>query len=214
MMLLVGCSATPTTPSASHLAAAVEIRSGDVPGWPGINQPLNLFPQLARCMGLPNPLRPAPVGIGRSEEFGGSILNVQSYTYVFATASQAKRDVSSYRNERLPSCEARLVRKTYSGQNLKGVTVSVESAPPGVESAISPDALTTTLTLTFQESGAKGDEQFVAPLMVLRSGRVVTHLTMSASSTTGPFPTALFDRLSVRLSQRLMKALGESVAST
>jgi hypothetical protein len=92
------------------------------------------------------------------------------------------------------------------------VTVGVESAPPGVESAASSDALTTTLTV--QQTGVDGDEQDVSPLVILRSGRVVTHLLMSASSRVGSFPTALFDRLSVTLSQRLMNAVGESVVST
>jgi hypothetical protein len=155
------------------------------------------------------------VAIGRSEEFGDALVNVQSYTYVFASVSQAKRLLSLYRNGRLPSCEAQLVRATADSQlHIKEVTVSVEPAPPGVERALSSDALTTTLTTTVQETGAKGDVQYVSPLMVLRSGRVVTRLTMLASSTAGPFPTALFDRLSVTLSQRLMNALGESVAST
>lgn len=211
---LVGCGTTPSTPSARHLAAAIEIRSGDLQGWPGFNQPLQLFPQIARCMGAPDPLRPAPLAIGRSEEFGDPLLNVQSYTYVFATASQAKWAVSLYRNRRLPLCETQSVRANYSRQHIKKVTVSVESAPLGVESAASSDALTTTLTTTNQEPGAAGVEQYVSPLLVLRSGRVVTHLIMSASSTVGPFPTALFDRLSVTLSQRLMNALGVSVAST
>lgn len=213
-MSLVGCGPTPSTPSASHLAAAVEIRSGDVPGWPGFNEPVQLFPQIARCMGVPDPDRPAPLATGRSEEFGDALLNVQSYTFVFATSSQAKRVVSLYRNRRLPSCEAQSVRANYSRMHVRGVTVSVESAPPGVESAVSSDTLTTTLTATVQEPGANGDEQYVSPLMVLRSGRVVTHLLMSASSTVGPFPTALFDRLSVTLSQRLTNALGDAVAST
>jgi hypothetical protein len=208
-----GGSRTPTAliPAARHLAAAVEVRSGDLPGWPGYATPPPdpaTTATFARCMGNQNPRLSAPVGTARSKQFSTKNLTeyVQSFTYVMATVGQAEQLTARDRRARFPSCYARqnsaaIAANLESSEHVVGQKVlGVGPAPRGVNQS---DSLTVSTSYTTQQVGATELEHTVVRLMVVRVGKTVTNLVVSAQLTAGPFPAALFNRLAVTLSRRL-----------
>jgi len=204
-------SAIAPAQSARHLAAIVELRSEDLPGWSGYNTPTPnpaAAKKLAQCMGIGNPHLASPVAVVRSKQFDSKNVTVyaQSTTYVMATVAQAKQLTAFYRQARLPSCYAdqtggTIAANLESTSHLSGVKVlGVSPAPPGVNTSDSQTISTSYLT---QQVGATGMAQTVVQLMFVRIGRLVTYLAVSALLTAGPFPMALFNRLAVTLSKRL-----------
>lgn len=198
--------------AARHLAATVTLRAGDLPGWSGYTTPAPdpaSAATVARCIGRRPPLSP-PVAAARSKEFTVDNLTVyaQSYTYVMTTAAQAEQVTSLARQRRFPSCDASLERKAIAANSaataqLSGLKVRVGPAPPGVDE---PDSLTVTTTYATRQFGATGASHTDAHTMVVRSGRVVTDVVVSALRSAGPYPVSLFNRLAVTLSQRLAEA--------
>jgi hypothetical protein len=218
-------SAIARAQTARHVAATVELRSEDLPGWPGYNTPtpdLGAAKKLAQCVGIRHSHVLPAVAVVRSKQFdngvptGSATTYAYSSTYVMATAAQAEQLTSFYRLPRFPSCYAHqtgaaIAAGLESTSHLLGVQVlGVGPAPPGVNTS---DSQTVSTSYATQQQGATGVEHSVVRLLFMRIGRVVTFLVVSALLTAGPFPVTLFDRLAVTVSNRLVRATGAATAS-
>jgi hypothetical protein len=199
--------------SARQLAATVAVRARDLPGWSGFTSPAPdpaALETVARCMGRQGPRLAPPVAALRSKEFAKDNLTVdaQSYTYVMATAAEAAQVTSLERQPRFPWCDASLESKAIEADaaspvHLSALKVVVGPAPAEVEQA---DSLTVTTTYSTQQVGATGASDTDAHMVVVRSGRVLTDVVVSALLSAGPFPLSLFDRLAGTVSKRLTGA--------
>jgi hypothetical protein len=199
--------------SARHVAATVELRSRDVPGWSGYRTPAPdpaTTEKVARCLGIHNFHVSPPVASARSKDFDTDNLTLyaQSYTDVMATVAQAEKVTSLVRQSRFPSCYATLARNGITADlasysHLSRLAVAVGPPPPGVNGS---DAQTIFTSFSTQEVGAPGSEPFDMRVMLVRIGRVVTDVVVTAALTAGPYPVRLFNRLAVTISKRLARA--------